>query len=395
MPEKYTAVVAGHLCLDMLPDLSRSGRDKFERMFQPGRLLDVGPMTFSPGGTVSNTGLAMNKLGIRTALMGKVGDDILGQAIQQIMASHGRDLTAGMIVDSNVSSSYTVIINPPGIDRIFLHCPGANDTFTAADIRYDLLSDVKLFHFGYPPLMRRMYEDDGAELVEIFRRARKQGVTTSLDMALPDVNSPAGRANWPVIVRSVAPYVDVFLPSIEEILYMLRRDTYDRLVNQAGISGLLAQITPEMLTDLSDELIGLGVKIVSLKMGDRGLYVRTAGAQQIEALGRARPSDPQAWAGKELWAPCFEVGVVGTSGSGDCTIAGFLSGLLRDLSPEKTVTAAVAVGACNVEQADTLSGVRTWGETMERVAQGWSRLSLTVESEDWRFDNTHSLWIAG
>src|SRR5512135_839910 len=99
MSHPYSAVVAGHLCLDVIPDLSRSNKEKFESMFQPGRLLDVGPVTFSTGGAVSNTGLALNKLGIKTALMGKVGDDIFGQAIQQIVASYGADLTGGMIVD--------------------------------------------------------------------------------------------------------------------------------------------------------------------------------------------------------------------------------------------------------------------------------------------------------
>ncbi len=50
-----------------------------------------------------------------------------------------------------------------------------------------------------------------------------------------------------------------------------------------------------------------------------------------------------------MWAPCFDVEVVGTTGSGDATIAGFLSALLRDASPEEAMTMAVAVGACNVE----------------------------------------------
>lgn len=395
MTEKYVVVVAGHLCLDVIPDMSHSSKEKFEVMFRPGRLLDVGPITFATGGAVSNTGLALNRLGIPAALMGRIGEDIFGEAIKGIIASHGADLTDTLIVDKNAVSSYTVIINPPGIDRIFLHCPSANDTFGAADIRYDLVEGARLFHFGYPPLMKRMYEDDSAELLAIYRRVKGMGLTTSLDMALPDVNSPAGRANWPVIVRSVLPYVDVFLPSIEEILYMLRRDTYNELMARSGGAGFLPLITAELLHDLSDELIGLGVKVVGLKLGERGLYVRTAGQTAIERMGRARPTDPAAWADKELWAPCFRVDVVGTSGSGDSTIAGFLGALLRELTPEQTVTAAVAVGACNVEKADTLSGVRSWDETMQRIAQGWSRLPLAAPAPGWRFDEAQGVWTAG
>ena len=394
MREKYQAVVAGHLCLDVIPDMSHMSRDKFERVFRPGRLLDVGPVTIATGGAVSNTGLALNKLGIPTALMGKIGADIFGEAIKGVVASYGAGLTDTLLIDPAATSSYTVIINPPGIDRIFLHCPSANDTFGPSDVRYDLLTDVKLFHFGYPPLMKRMYENDGVELIDIFKRVKALGLTTSLDMALPDVNSPAGRANWPAIVHGVLPYVDVFLPSIEEILYMLRRETYNDLTARAGSAGagILSVVTPELLHDLSDELLALGVKIVGLKLGENGLYARTGSEGAIAAMGRARPSNPAAWANKELWAPCFQVEVVGASGAGDSTIAGFLSALLRDQTPEQTLTAAVAVGACNVERADTLSGVRSWDDTMARIAAGWPRLSLTVPG--WRFIPEHGLWQA-
>ena len=119
----------------------------------------------------------------------------------------------------------------------------------------------------------------------------------------------------------------------------------------------------------------------------------TSDLPRIEALGRARPSNAAAWADKELWTPCFNVDVVGTAGSGDATIAGFLSALLRDMSPEEAATAAVAVGACNVEAADTLSGVRPWDETMQRVASGWQRHALDLKAPGWRFDENHQLWV--
>ena len=156
MSEPYAAVVAGHLCLDIIPDLTINAHSRFDTLFVPGHLTEVGPVTLSTGGPVSNTGLAMNKLGIRTQLMGKVGNDLFGQAVRQVVASYGADLADGMLVDETASTSYTVIINPPGVDRIFLHCPGANDTFCAGDVRYDVLAGVRLFHFGYPPIMRQM-----------------------------------------------------------------------------------------------------------------------------------------------------------------------------------------------------------------------------------------------
>jgi hypothetical protein len=63
VPGTYSAVVAGHICLDTIPGLSGSAQDKFETMFLPGRLLEVGPVTFCTAGPVSNTGPALNKLG--------------------------------------------------------------------------------------------------------------------------------------------------------------------------------------------------------------------------------------------------------------------------------------------------------------------------------------------
>jgi sugar/nucleoside kinase (ribokinase family) len=292
-----------------------------------------------------------------------------------------------------VSSSYTLVINPPGVDRIFVHCPGANDSFSADDVRYALLEQARLFHFGYPPLMKQMYIDDGAQLADLCRRAKATGVTTSLDMALPDPTSPAGRANWPAILRNALPHVDIFLPSLEEILYMARRDTYDALCRQAGGPAILPLATPQLLEEISQHMLDLGVKIAGIKIGDRGLFLRTAGRAALGALGRAAPADAGAWAGRMLWSPCFQVDVAGTTGSGDATIAGFLCALLRGLGPEDAVNAAVAVGACNVEAADALSGVRPWDETMARIAAGWPKHAMRVAEPGWEPDPARGMWI--
>jgi sugar/nucleoside kinase (ribokinase family) len=195
------------------------------------------------------------------------------------------------------------------------------------------------------------------------------------------------------ILKSALPYVDIFMPSIEEILYMVRRQTYDDLASKARGSDFLALVTPELLSDVSGQLLDMGGKIVGLKMGDRGLYVRTADEATLEKMGRARPPDVTAWAEKEMWSSCFQVEFVGAAGSGDATIAGFLSALLRDMSPSEAVTAGVAVGACNVEAADTLSGVRSWEETMGRVAGGWARRDLGLASPGWEFDEAQQLWL--
>jgi sugar/nucleoside kinase (ribokinase family) len=387
------AVVAGHLCLDIFPDFTVSPKATLATVLSPGCLTEVGTATLSTGGAVSNTGLALNKLGLATHLIGKVGDDFFGQAVQNIIASHGQHLADGIVVDKSASTSYTIIINLPAVDRIFLHCPGVNDTFRASDIRDERLSQARLFHFGYPTVIKSMYEPNGAQLTAMFKRAKESGVTTSLDMALPDPASASGRADWATILQSTLPWVDIFLPSIEEILYMLRRETFEQMRRAGSGAGFLSQATPELLSDLSRQLEAMGVKIVVLKLGERGLYMRTASRSAIENLGRAKPPATGAWADREMWAPCFQVQVAGTTGCGDSTIAGFLGGLLRGLSPEMTLTVAVAVGACNVEAPDALSGIRPWRETLDRITSGWTRRDLQLTSPGWHWEQEPGLWV--
>ena len=392
--EKVEAVVAGHICLDIIPTLLGS-----MVTLAPGRLLEAGEAILATGGSVPNTGLALHKLGLSTRLMGKIGIDLFGQAIVQILESFDTGLARGMVVVPGESSSYSVIISPPQIDRVIIHSPGCNDTFGAEDVRYDMLEKAGLFHFGYPPLMARMYQNNGAELVDIFKRAKASGVTTSLDFSMPDPASVAGQADWHTILAAVLPYVDVFSPSVEELLLVLRRPLFEKLSHKSG--AFLDLLPPDVVSELGSMLLDLGVKVVSLKAGHRGLYLRTADIAALEQMGRAQPSKASAWANRELWAPCFLTRVVGTTGSGDATIAGFLFGLMRGMSPEAALSAACAVGACSVEAADALSGITSWPAILERIAAGWPRLllkgkyksPLDMQHFGWQWHESHEVWM--
>jgi sugar/nucleoside kinase (ribokinase family) len=389
MAQDVHAVVAGHICLDMIPALGHVPEGAFAELFRPGHLINVGPVLFSTGGPVSNTGLALIRLGVPTRLIAKVGADPFAGIVRALVAGFDPGLVQGLVTDEAAPTSYTVIINPPGVDRIFLHCPGANDHFSARDVDLDLVARARLFHFGYPPIMRRMYLAGGAELAEIFRLAKATGVTTSLDMSFPDPASESGQADWRAILRATLPAVDLFLPSFEEILFMLRRETFD----QAPGGRLMELLSPALLAGLSDELLEMGARMVLIKLGSQGAYLRTAGPDRLRGMGRAAPGDPDAWANQALWAPCFRVGVVGTTGSGDATIAGFLSALLRGFPSRQSLTAAVAVGACNVEAADALGGLRTWEDTLARIQAGWQRLPVMLSAPGWAWDAADQVWV--
>src|SRR5690554_4573304 len=117
-------VVAGHICLDVIPQFGE--RASGETFLTPGSLITVGPAITSTGGPVSNTGLALHRLGVPARLINKVGDDLFGQAILDLLRADDPELARGMIVEHSESTSYTVVISPPGVDRVFLHSPGAN-----------------------------------------------------------------------------------------------------------------------------------------------------------------------------------------------------------------------------------------------------------------------------
>ena len=391
MSASKTAVVAGHICLDVIPSLDHLPSGQFEQSFQPGHLTVVGTANFSTGGPVSNTGLALHRLGIPTQLIAKVGEDPFGEMICQLIQKFDPGLLAGLHVDGSAPTSYSIIINPPGVDRIFLHCPGVNDTFRAEDIDYAIVAQADLMHFGYPPIMRQMYIDEGAELTAVFKRAKTTGVTTSLDMAFPDPASEGGQVDWRKILGATLPFVDIFTPSFEEILFLLHREQYEALSSQN--TDILTALTPAMLSDLGEELLAMGARIALLKLGHQGAYLRTAGIEAWKDLGRATPKNAAVWVNQEIWSPCYQVDVAGTTGSGDATIAGFLSAFLREMPPKDTLNAAVAVGACNVEAPDALSGLCSWETTLERILKGWKKRPLHLDAPGWEWDAESDLWV--
>ncbi len=372
--DKAQVVVAGHICLDVIPQFPAGSGE-----LSPGALLKVGPAIRATGGAVANTGLALHRLGFAVRLAGKVGSDPFGQEILDILRRHDPSLADGMIVSKKDASSYSIVISPPGKDRTFLHCPGANDTLASRDFPDSTFAGAKLLHFGYPPLMRRMYLDDGRELRKLFSRAKAAGLTTSLDMAEPDASSEAGKVDWCRLLRRVLPHVDLFVPSIQEILYMADRSGWREIVARHGAIDIERDVDAAMLRRLSKKLLEWGATAVMIKLGDQGAYLRTtADLQRFNRMGACKPKAAEAWLDRELAAPCFKARVVGTTGSGDCAIAGLLAGVLKGMSPDGCLRSAVAVGAASVEAADATSGVPRWRKLQARLKSGWEQARATI-----------------
>ncbi len=384
-------IVAGHTCLDVTPDLSSVPEGQFQKLFQPGKLVYTDGFTTSTGGAVPNTGLALHRLGTPVMLVGKLGDDIFSKAVIEKISQESQQLTKDLVIDPSSATSITLILNPPGIDRSFLHFEGANADFYATDLSTNVLTKADLFHFGYPSLMRSIYQEGGKELISILRKARQAGLTTSLDFSLPDPTSPAGKVDWPGVLERSLPLVDLFVPSVEELTYMLRRKTYDAL-NLDPDCHFLDAVTPDLLCDLSDQVLGYGVKAVLIKLGYRGVYLRTADEGAWKDGGRALMGIGSEWHGRQLWAPAFSVNVRGTTGAGDAAIAGFLSSLLRGEAPETAMIMAAAVGACSVESLDAVEGISPWDSVLARVKKGWATQLLDLKSSGWQLHPEYILW---
>ena len=393
MSERVDCLVAGHICLDVTPRFF-SQAESVSELFRPGTLVEVGPATVSTGGPVSNTGLPLRRLGMNVKLMGKCGDDMFGRALIECIAREAPGAEAGMAIVPGENTSYTVVINPPGIDRMFIHCPGANDTFGSDDIDLDAVAAARLMHFGYPPLMARTYADGGAELARIFSAARSAGATTSLDMAYPDPAGPAGQVDWKAVLGKTLSDVDLFTPSVEELAFMLRRDRFDELVRLAGGGEVLAHVDGELLADLADWCLAAGAAVVLIKCGYLGIYVRTADPGRLERMGRARCGDAAAWARRELFEPSYRVQeIVSATGAGDCAIAGFLAAFLRGGTLDDAMRYACAVGAQNLSAADAVSGVKGWDAASEQVGGRAEKNSVDIPLEGWEHDEAAGHYV--
>ncbi|MDR0910911.1 MAG: carbohydrate kinase family protein [Spirochaetaceae bacterium] len=330
MPVKVMS--AGHICLDISLQLNK------DWTLTPGSLSEVGAATMHPGGSVGNTGAALHYFGVDTVLAAKIGNDTFGDILQNM-------LSLPLIRDPNESTSYTIVIAPPGVERSFLHNPGANHSFCAADITDEMLSTVSHFHFGYPPLLKKMYQNDGAELVSLFKRAKQLGITTSLDMVEVDPASEAGKLNWQTLIANVLPFVDYFVPSLEELCFMLKTDMPD-------ITGMSAtQNTNTIHTKLNilaKTLLEYGTKTVLIKCGPAGMYYHCA---EENGFVQSYPEEQY----------------VSTTGAGDTSIAAFLAERLNGKALKHCVEVACVAGAACISAYDALSGLKPLTE-LEKVA---------------------------
>ncbi len=353
---KIDAVVAGVANLDYAPTFQNEKTSDVAEVMIPSATIIMGPLKIHPGGCVSNTGLAMARFGMNVRLIGKVGKDESGR----ILSDFYRKYTTldSMIFSDTEGTSYSIVVAPEGIDRFFLHFPGGNDTFGADDIDYELVKRARLFHFGYPPVMRRMCADNGAELAEMFRRVHEAGAVTSLDTCGIDERSEAGKLNWMAILRNTLPNVDLFVPSAEETSFIFKRSLD----------------TKALLAETAEDAIAMGAAVVMIKCGSRGFYLSAAGRERLEKIPGELKNTLLPWAGMSAFIPVFIPDrILSANGAGDTCIAAFLSAILKGYSFERCADLAAAAGAACCEHHEIVETLPSLEELEKRIEDGWKR----------------------
>ncbi len=285
----------------------------------PGGLHPVHSITLTSGGNVCNTGVAMAKLGMRTAAAGRVGADALGQAVLQMLKDAGLDVSAVEASDL-AQTSATVVAVEPGGERCFFHTPGATRLLdaTAFERCFDLFARSRMLQIGYFGLLPALTEVLPGLLGKLRSRAPR------LKIALDTVNPPDA---WERLAP-ILPLIDIFCPSRAEA---------------AALSGLSE---PEKMAWFFRKHMPAGA-LVGIKLDAQGCLLDDG----IQAIRTA----------------CYPVTVADTTGAGDTWFAGLMCGLLRGLDLATCAKLANRVAGDCCQAIGASAGLRDFAATISRL----------------------------
>lgn len=252
----------------------------------------------------SSTAIAtaiMTRLGLRTAMVARVGDDDYGRFCRETLTREGVDIAA-VIIDPSVETGVTISLPYP-TDRMLLTCYGAMERMTIDDVPWDLVAEARHMHLGSFFIQRGLRGD----LHKVFARARELGLSTSLDTGW----DPEQR--WlSDDLRAVLRETDVFLPNETELAHIAGTDDV-----AAGLKRALA----------------LGPREVVVKRGAAGSWYLGPDGSAAASARKITPVD--------------------TTGAGDSFNAGYITARLEG----RPVAERLAFGnACGASAALAIGG---------------------------------------
>jgi sugar/nucleoside kinase (ribokinase family) len=261
------------------------------------------------GGTVVDTA----KLGLKSLAVGAVGQDEKADWVIATLDGFGVD-TSTMQRLEGVPTSATILNVRPNGERPALHMRGASDHFDLPPAMYDKVFAAPIVHLGGTGLLRKL---DGEPSRILLAEAKKRGCITTFDLI-------AANAQTATIVEPLLPYIDYFMPSIEEAMDM---------------SG---QSTPEAC---ADHYLDRGATCAIFTLGGEGAYYAHAD-------------------GTRLKVPAYDIPVVDTTGCGDAFDAGFICALHHKMNPEDSLRFAQASAALVATGLGSDAGIVSFEDTL-------------------------------
>jgi sugar/nucleoside kinase (ribokinase family) len=286
------------------------------RLPERGKLVLIPQMELHVGGGANNTGVVLKKLGEEVVMVGKVGQDGLGEFIINSLRKEGID-PKGITITQEYSTSATMVLVDEQGERSFIHCAGANQSLRNADIQDEFFHDSDIVHITGTFLMPGF---DGLETTALLKRVKEAGVTTSIDTYWDD------SGQWLNVIEPYLPLLDIFISN---------RDESTRISGRQNI------------VDNAKFFLDYGIQIVAIKMGEEGSFIMTQN--------------------EKILVPPFQVKAVDGTGAGDAFAAGFLVGYLKKWDLYETGRFANACGAMCVQAMGATDGVGNFDEVMDFV----------------------------
>jgi sugar/nucleoside kinase (ribokinase family) len=300
----FDVVVVGELNADLI-----LAGDVTPAFGQIEKLLDDATLTIGSSSAIFACGAA--RLGLRTAFIGKAGDDEFGHFMRRALVAQGID-TSGIVTDAHLKTGLSVILSR-GDDRAILTYLGTIAALRFDEINLDLIGRARHLHLGSYFLLDSLIPD----IPRLFRAAHEGGLTVSLDTNYDP------QEQWDSGLQDALRHADIFLPNETEL---------------CAIGG--SRDVPTALRSLSQR-----VPIVAVKQGAQG-----ATAQQGEVIACAES---------------IPVKVVDTTGAGDSFNAGFVYGYLAGWPLARALRLGCICGALSTR---TAGGTGTQATSSEALA---------------------------
>lgn len=210
MEKKYDVVALGELLIDFTENgVSAQGNPVLES---------------NPGGAPCNVLAMLQKLGHRTAFIGKVGDDIFGHRLQEVLTEVGIE-NRGLLMDRQVRTTLAFVETKTDGDRdfSFYRNPGADMMLTKEELREDIICDTRIFHFGTLSMTHEPVRSATKRAITV---AKEAGAMISFD---PNLREPL----WESLdmaeeqVRYGLTVCDILKISDNELQWLTGRNDYD------------------------------------------------------------------------------------------------------------------------------------------------------------------------